>query len=50
VVLDCGLFEITDEELFEFFEFTQVPVEVMPISLDYFRDLVFGLCGKLLES
>jgi hypothetical protein len=49
-VLDTGVFEITDEELFEFFDFTQVPVEVMKISLDYFKGLVLGLCKKRLES
>jgi hypothetical protein len=50
VVLDCGLFKITDEELFDFFEFTQVPVEVMPISLDYFKGVVLDICRKLLVS
>jgi hypothetical protein len=50
VVLDCGLFEITDEALFDFFEFTQVPVEVMPISLGYFKGVVLGICRKLLGS
>jgi hypothetical protein len=49
-VLDCGLFEITDEALFDFFEFTQVPVEVMPIRLDYFKGVVMGICRKLLEQ
>jgi hypothetical protein len=48
VVLDCGLFEITDEALFDFFEFTQVPVEVMPISLDYFKGVVLDICRKLI--
>jgi hypothetical protein len=50
VVLDCGLFEITDEALFDFFEFTQVPVEVMPISLDHFKGVVMDVCRKLLEQ
>jgi hypothetical protein len=50
VVLDCGLFPIPDEALFEFFEFTQVPVEVMPISLDYFKGVVLGVCRKLLDT
>ncbi|GHV80061.1 hypothetical protein AGMMS49944_18520 [Spirochaetia bacterium] len=50
VVLDCGLFEITDEALFEFFEFTQTPVEVMPISLDYFKGQVLGICRKVRDS
>ncbi|GHV75833.1 hypothetical protein AGMMS49942_06540 [Spirochaetia bacterium] len=49
VVLDCGLFPITDEALFDFFEFTQTPVEVMPISLDYFKGVVLGICRKLLK-
>jgi hypothetical protein len=47
VVLDCGLFEITDEELFDFFEFTQVPVEVMPITLDYFKGMVTDICRRI---
>jgi hypothetical protein len=50
VVLDCGLFEIADEALFDFFEFTQVPVEVMPITLDYFKGLVLDLCRRLVRS
>jgi hypothetical protein len=50
LVLDCGLFEIADEELFEFFEFTQVPVEVFPITLDYFRSVVMDMCRKLLRQ
>ena len=49
IVLDCGLFEITDEALFDFFEFTRVSVEVLPISLDYFKGQVLGICRKLLE-
>ena len=44
VVLDTGIFTISDEELFEFFEYTQVPVELMPISLHYFKSLVLELC------
>ena len=44
IVLDTGLFEISDEELFEFFDYTQVPTEVMKISLDYFKSLVLDLC------
>ncbi|MDR2798302.1 MAG: DUF1638 domain-containing protein [Treponema sp.] len=44
VVLDTGIFTISDEELFEFFEYTQVPVEIMPISLNYFKSLILDLC------
>ncbi|MDR0527474.1 MAG: DUF1638 domain-containing protein [Spirochaetaceae bacterium] len=46
IVLDAGLFQFTDEELFEFFEFTQVPVELLPITLDYFKGIVKELCQK----
>jgi hypothetical protein len=49
VVLDCGLFAITDEALFDFFEFTQVPVEVMPITLDYFKGVSVDLCRRILQ-
>jgi hypothetical protein len=48
IVLDTGLFEISDEELFEFFDYTQVPIEVMKISLDYFKSLVLDLCKTAL--
>jgi hypothetical protein len=44
IVLDTGIFEISEEELFEFFDYTQVPIEVMKISLDYFKSLVLDLC------
>jgi hypothetical protein len=43
IVLDTGVFEIADEELFEFFEYTQVPVEVEKISLDHFKSVVKSL-------
>jgi hypothetical protein len=50
VVLDTGILEITDEELFDFFEYTQIPVEVMKISTDYFKSLVLDLCKTTLSS
>jgi hypothetical protein len=46
IVLDTGVFEIADEELFEFFDFTQIPVEIMRISLDYFKSVLLDLCRK----
>jgi hypothetical protein len=46
IVLDTGVFEISDEDLFEFFDFTQIPVEVMQISLDYFKSVLTDLCKK----
>jgi hypothetical protein len=50
VVLDCGLFEITDEALFDFFEFTQVPIEVEPITLDYFKGVILDLCREIMAE
>ncbi|MDR2445549.1 MAG: DUF1638 domain-containing protein [Spirochaetaceae bacterium] len=46
IVLDTGVFEISDEDLFEFFDFTQIPVEVMQINLDYFKSVLTDLCKK----
>jgi hypothetical protein len=43
IVLDTGVFEIADEELFEFYEYTQVPVEIEKISLDHFKSVVKNL-------
>jgi hypothetical protein len=50
VVLDCGLFAITDEALFDFFEFTQIPVEVEPITLDYFKGMILDLCRGIMAG
>jgi hypothetical protein len=44
VVLDTGIFEIAEEDLFEFFEYTQIPVEIMPVSLDHFKSVVRDIC------
>jgi hypothetical protein len=46
IVLDTGVFEIADEELFEFYEYTQVPVEVEKISLDHFKSVVKSLIAR----
>ena len=40
VVLDTGVFPIADEDLFDFFEYTQVAIEVEQISLDHFKSVV----------
>lgn len=49
IVLDTGLFEISEEDLFEFFDFTQIPVEVEPIALDHFKSVVLDLCRRVLR-
>ena len=37
LVADPGLNPLTDEEILDFFDLAQVPVEVMPLDLDLFR-------------
>jgi hypothetical protein len=46
-VLDSGIIDIADEDLMEFYEFTQIPVDVEPIDLDHFKRLLLGECRKL---
>lgn len=43
LVLDPGLAPLTDEEILEFFDLVQVPVEVEPLSLDNFHRMVMKL-------
>ena len=50
IVLDTGIFEITDEMLFEFFDFTQIPVEVEKLSLSHFKGMVLDVCQRLLAQ
>ena len=46
VVLDFGLEPIDDVAVLEFFDFTQTPVEIVPATLDWFRQRV----AELLEG
>jgi len=48
IILDSGVAELSVEEIFEFFDFAQVPVEPMKISLDYFKSVVLDLCRRAL--
>lgn len=41
MLLDTGIIPLDDEKILEFFEYTQVPIAIMPVELDYFRSLVF---------
>ena len=47
VLLDSGVFAYTDEELFEFYEFTQTPIDVEEITLDHFKQSVIDVCRRL---
>ncbi|MGO9568017.1 MAG: DUF1638 domain-containing protein [Desulfomonilaceae bacterium] len=43
LVLDPGLVPLTDEEILEFFDLVQVPVEVEPLDLDHFHRMLMQL-------
>ena len=43
LLLDTGLEPLTDEMILEFFELTQVPIEILPVSLDHFKKVVLQL-------
>ena len=43
VLLDFGLEPIDDLDVLEFFDFTQTPVEIVPASLDHFKERVVEL-------
>ena len=45
VVLDFGVEPIDDIAVLEFFDFTQTPVEIVPATLDRFRQRVAELLG-----
>lgn len=37
LLLDTGTGEISDEDMLEFFEYTQVPIEICPVTLDHLK-------------
>ncbi|MDW7712636.1 MAG: DUF1638 domain-containing protein [Deferrisomatales bacterium] len=43
VLLDFGLEPIDDLQVLEFFEYTQTPIEIVPATLDRFRDQIENL-------
>ncbi|NPV28995.1 MAG: DUF1638 domain-containing protein [Firmicutes bacterium] len=40
LLLDTGLSPIDDEKILEFYDYTQVPIEIMPVKLDNLRKLL----------
>lgn len=40
VLLDTGLRPVDDLMILEFYEYTQVPIETIPVTLDYMRELL----------
>lgn len=43
LLLDTGLVPLADEMVMEFFELTQVPIEIVPVSLEHFKNVVSKL-------
>jgi hypothetical protein len=50
LLLDTGTAEYSDEDLLEFFEYTQVPAEIMNIDLSVFKAHVVEALRKALEG
>jgi len=50
VLLDSGVLEYSAEEIFDFFEYTQTPIEIEPIDLEYFKQNILEVCRRTLES
>ncbi|MHB9094112.1 MAG: DUF1638 domain-containing protein [Eubacteriales bacterium] len=45
LLLNTGLSEVSDEDILEFFEYTQVPVEIFPVTLEHFKQELLNLAG-----
>ena len=43
LILDAGLEPLDDEMIMEFFDLTQVPIDILPIDLEYFKGVVQDL-------
>lgn len=50
LVLDSEVSNISDEEILEFFDYAQVPIEFEPISLDYFKNAIIEMCQNIDED
>jgi len=40
LLLDTGIEPLSEELILDFFELTQVPIEILPVSLDHFKTVV----------
>ena len=47
LLLDTGIEPLSDEMILEFFELTQVPIEILPVSLEHFKKVVRQLLADL---
>jgi hypothetical protein len=49
LLLDTGVSEFSDEDLLEFFEYTQVPIEIEKVDLAVFKENVAKAIGQALD-
>jgi hypothetical protein len=50
IYLDCGANLISDEEILDFFDCANLPIETVPITLDNFKEVIIKLCAEIIES
>jgi hypothetical protein len=50
IYLDCGANLISDEELLEFFDCANLPIETVEITLDNFKEIIIAFCNEIIES
>jgi hypothetical protein len=49
LILDSGSHDISEEEIFEFYDYIQVPIDIEPITLDYFKSVVTNICREVMN-
>lgn len=50
LILDAGVTPYSDEEVLEFYDYTQVPVEIFPVDLGNFASLLAVACQELIRG
>jgi hypothetical protein len=50
IYLDCGLNLVSDEELLDFFDHANLPIETVEIALDNFKEIIIRLCKEIIET
>jgi hypothetical protein len=49
LILDSGSYDISEEEIFDFFEYIQVPIDIEPLTLDHFKNILTDIYRKKLH-
>lgn len=50
IVLDTGLMPLDEEKVIEFYDYTQVPVEIMPVDLNNFKEIISKVCEGVCDD